>query len=62
MEYNFKKVHTGCRVGDYPKQEGSLLILIQRGDERIIPNGNTILNAGDVLVLLKRTDQRPLSR
>ena len=52
----------GCRVGDYPKQEGSLLILIQRGDERIIPNGNTILNAGDVLVLLKRADQRPLSR
>lgn len=52
----------GCEVGDYPKQEGSLLILIQRGDERIIPNGNTILNAGDVLVLLKRTDQRPLSR
>lgn len=52
----------GCRVGDYPKQEGSLLILIQRGDERIIPNGNTILNAGDVLVLLKRTDQRSLSR
>ena len=45
----------GCRVGEYPKQEGSLLILIQRGDERIIPNGNTILNAGDVLVLLKRT-------
>lgn len=44
----------GCRVGEYPKQEGSLLILIQRGDERIIPNGNTILNAGDVLVLLKR--------
>ena len=52
----------GCRVGEYPKQEGSLLILIQRGDERIIPNGNTILNAGDVLVLLKRADQRPLSR
>ena len=52
----------GCRVGDYPKQEGSLLILIQRGGERIIPNGNTILNAGDVLVLLKRADQRPLSR
>ena len=52
----------GCRVGDYPKQEGSLLILIQRGDERIIPNGNTILNAGDVLVLLKRADQRSLSR
>lgn len=52
----------GCKVGDYPKQEGSLLILIQRENERIIPNGNTILNAGDVLVLLKRADHRPLSR
>ena len=49
----------GCRVGDYPKQEGSLLVLIQRGDERIIPNGNTILNAGDVLVMLKRAGNTP---
>ena len=52
----------GCRVGDYPKQEGSLLVLIQRGDERIIPNGNTILNAGDVLVMLKRAGNTPLSK
>ena len=26
----------------------------QRGEEKIIPNGNTILKEGDVLVLLKR--------
>ena len=52
----------GCRVGYYPKQEGSLLVLIQRGDERIIPNGNTILNAGDVLVMLKRAGNTPLSK
>ncbi|MDD5890956.1 MAG: potassium/proton antiporter [Bacteroidales bacterium] len=44
----------GRRVCDYPKQGGALLVLIQRGDERIIPNGNTILKAGDVLVLLYR--------
>ena len=28
--------------------------MIQRGEEKIIPNGNTILKAGDVLVLLRR--------
>ena len=44
----------GRRVCDYPTREGSLLVMIQRGDERIIPNGNTILNPGDVLVLLRR--------
>ena len=44
----------GHRVSEYPKKDGSLLVMIQRGDEKIIPNGNTILKEGDVLVLLKR--------
>ena len=44
----------GHRVSEYPQKEGSLLVMIQRGDEKIIPNGNTILYAGDVLVMLKR--------
>ncbi len=44
----------GHRVSEYPKKDGSLLVMIQRGEEKIIPNGNTILKEGDVLVLLKR--------
>ena len=44
----------GHRVSEYPKSDKSLLVMIQRGDERIIPGGNTILKEGDVLVLLKR--------
>ncbi len=44
----------GRRVSEYPKKDGNLLVMIQRGDEKIIPNGNTILRKGDVLVLLKR--------
>ena len=40
------------RVSEYPKKDGTLLVMIQRGDEKIIPNGNTILKAGDILVLL----------
>lgn len=44
----------GHKVSEYPKGNGNLLVLILRGDEKIIPNGNTILENGDVLVLLKR--------
>ena len=44
----------GHRVSEYPNKDGSLLVMIQRGEEKIIPNGNTILKAGDVLVLLRR--------
>ncbi len=44
----------GRRVSEYPKGNGNLLVLILRGDEKIIPDGNTVLENGDVLVLLKR--------
>ena len=41
-------------VSEYPKDDGSLLVMIRRGTERIIPNGSTKLQNGDVLVLLRR--------
>ena len=44
----------GKRVMDYPKSEDKLLVMIQRGEKKIVPNGNTILHSGDVLVLLNR--------
>ena len=44
----------GHRVSEYPNNDKSLLVMIQRDNERVIPNGNTILKEGDVLVLLKR--------
>ncbi|MCI6319510.1 MAG: potassium/proton antiporter [Rikenellaceae bacterium] len=44
----------GHKVCEYPQKDGSLLVMIQRGEEKIIPNGDTILEAGDVIVLLKR--------
>ena len=50
-----------CNISDRPSADEKvrdivqgLLVIIQRGDEKIIPNGNTILKKGDVLVLLKR--------
>ena len=44
----------GKKVKDYPKAGSTLLVMIQRGEERIIPNGETILHSGDVLVMLSR--------
>lgn len=48
-----KSKWAGHMVKEYPCPEGSLLVMIQRGEEKIIPNGSTVLEQGDVLVILK---------
>lgn len=45
----------GCKVKDYPGGADTLLVMIQRGEQRVIPHGNTSIKAGDVLVTLKRS-------
>lgn len=42
----------GKTIQDHPDHVKSLVVLIKRGDESIIPNGNTILQEGDTLVIL----------
>lgn len=37
-------------VRDLPRQRGAIIMLIRRGDKTIIPDGDTLLKAGDVLV------------
>ena len=44
----------GRIVKEYPKRKDSLLVMIRRGDEVIVPKGHTELKGGDVLVMLKR--------
>jgi len=44
----------GKRVMDYDEKENNLLVLIKRGEERIIPNGHTVYHHGDVLIYLRR--------
>lgn len=44
----------GRPVKEYTRTESDLLVMIQRGEQRIIPNGDTILHSNDVLFLLKR--------
>jgi len=46
--------YVGRKVEEYPKSDKSLLVMIRRGEERIIPRGNTIINEGDIFVMLER--------
>ncbi len=44
----------GTAVKDYPNQDNSILVMIKRGDEHIIPNGKTIIKDNDILFILKQ--------
>ena len=45
-------VWTGKRIKDYPNKDGARVVMIRRGNEQIIPDGDTVLCAGDILYLL----------
>jgi len=42
----------GKQVVDLGLPKGALIILIQKGDERFVPGGSTVIEAGDTLLLL----------
>ena len=44
----------GKPLKDYPHSDASLVVMIKRGDERLVPNGDTVIRQGDVLVILDR--------
>lgn len=44
----------GRPVRDYSQGRNSLVVMILRGDERIIPKGSTLMQNNDILVLLER--------
>lgn len=58
MPVDFVKVHvddnhpwSGKMVKDITSLPGLLMVLILRGKEKIIPNGNTIIEQNDILVI-----------
>ena len=42
----------GKMIKEYPNIDGSHVVMIRRGEEQIIPDGSTVLCAGDILVIL----------
>ena len=45
-------IWAGKRIKDYPNNDGAHVVMIRRGEEQILPDGNTVLCAGDILYLL----------
>ena len=39
------------RLADLPRRAGALIVLIRRGQEYLIPNGDTVLEDGDLLII-----------
>ena len=44
----------GHPIKDYPYKDKAMVVMIKRGEEHIIPNGNTVLQTGDILYILKQ--------
>ncbi len=52
----------GSRLADMHLPQGTLVILIKRGYEFLIPNGQAELHAGDKLLIISENKQVPLTR
>jgi H+/Cl- antiporter ClcA len=42
----------GIKIKDYKWPKGCLIVAVKRGEKEIIPEGNTILQAGDIVTIL----------
>lgn len=51
IHINSNSNYIGKAISEIPTDEDTLIILIKRGDDIIIPNGNIVLNEGDMLVM-----------
>ena len=47
-----RSIWAGKTIKDYSKRDNSHVVMIRRGSEQIIPDGNTVLCSGDILYLL----------
>ena len=52
----------GNRLADMHLPQGTLVILIKRGYEFLIPNGQAELHTGDKLLIISENKQVPLTR
>lgn len=50
-EVDARDLPESARLADLPRRKGALIVLIRRGEEYLIPNGDTILQDGDLLII-----------
>ena len=53
MEVDRDSVYANKTIAEIPKDEMARVLLIERGKEIVIPNGNTTIAVGDILVIYR---------
>ena len=53
LELSLDKEHEwiGKRISDVSLEAGKLIVMVQRDEDVVIPNGGTLLKKGDILVI-----------
>ena len=62
IEIDKSSEYLHCRIRDIKLPRGEIIFLIQRGNQSIIPNGQTEILAGDVLMLTRLKEKTRPSR
>ncbi|MCD8393449.1 MAG: hypothetical protein LUC85_01270 [Bacteroidales bacterium] len=54
---NSRQLERGNTLRDLALPQGSLVMMIKRGDRRIVPNGTVKLRTGDALLIIQEEAQ-----
>lgn len=58
MKITAKSPWTGIKISDFSPYPGELVIMILRGDETVVPNGDTVIMENDLLVIYSVPEYR----
>ena len=64
MEETLEKRHpwVNKKLSEITLPRGSLVVMVKRENESMIPNGDTLLQRGDVLVMSAAVSQKTVSK
>ena len=55
-EHTIRSKWQGKSIKEYDRPDRGIIVMVRRGESNIIPNGNTVLETGDVVVLCRTSN------
>ena len=53
LEVDYGSIYAEKRIAEIPRDDSERVMLIERGEEVLIPRGDTLIQVGDVLVMYR---------
>ena len=53
LEVEEDSIYAGKKIAEIPRDDSERVMLVERGEEVLIPRGDTCLKAGDTLVMYR---------